>query len=185
MYWFRWSALVTVLVGLRYFTIILKADAINAGKPQTDCGRGSATGCDLDGGLRDYFALQMPAGAERSINARLRGALIAIVVIAASCIFALIVNGGQFSSNSHLSISIGGGLGLVMLMNAWGVVWRVQKKLIAWNRAAAENGAPMPPEAERLRRGRFFASRSRLLAFVPHALLHGRRGSLSVSEQHH
>ena len=33
MSWFRWSAMITVLVGLRYFTIILKADAVNAGRP--------------------------------------------------------------------------------------------------------------------------------------------------------
>ena len=68
-------------------------------------------------------------------------------------------NGGPISSNSHLSISIGGGLGLIMLLNAWGVVWRVQKRLIQWNRAAAENGTPMPPEADRLRQWSLFAAR--------------------------
>ena len=33
MWWFRWSALVTVLVGMRYFAIILAADAQNSGNP--------------------------------------------------------------------------------------------------------------------------------------------------------
>ncbi|HLJ42333.1 MAG TPA: hypothetical protein VKT50_12665, partial [Candidatus Acidoferrales bacterium] len=33
MTWFRWSALVTVLVGLRYYMILLQADAENAGHP--------------------------------------------------------------------------------------------------------------------------------------------------------
>ncbi len=33
MWWFRWSALVTVVVGLRYYSIILSADAHNAGDP--------------------------------------------------------------------------------------------------------------------------------------------------------
>ena len=33
MWWFRWSALVTVIAGLRYFFIILSADAQNAGNP--------------------------------------------------------------------------------------------------------------------------------------------------------
>ncbi|MGH9782015.1 MAG: hypothetical protein ACRD33_09370, partial [Candidatus Acidiferrales bacterium] len=33
MQWFRWSALVTVLVGLRYYMILLQADAENAGHP--------------------------------------------------------------------------------------------------------------------------------------------------------
>ena len=82
---------------------------------------------------------------------------IAIVVIAASCIV-LRLNASPSSSNAHLSISIGGGLGLVMLMNAWGVV--VQKKMMAWMRAASEQGAPMPPESQRLLRSSFLASRT-------------------------
>jgi uncharacterized membrane protein len=54
---------------------------------------------------------------------------------------------------------VGGGLGLVMLLNAWGVVWRVQKRLIQWTKASVENGTPMPPEAEKLRAWSAFASR--------------------------
>ena len=157
MSWFRWSAMVTVLVGLRYFTIVLKADAVNAGKPSL---LWTWFGEWLGIWLVAYaiiYALQMPWGGAIDQRA-LRGALIALVVIAASFV-ALFVNGGQFSSNSHLSISIGGGLGLVMLLNAWGIVWRAQKRLIQWNRAAAENGTPMPPEAERLRQWSLFAAR--------------------------
>ncbi|HUJ82328.1 MAG TPA: hypothetical protein VLW83_10615, partial [Candidatus Acidoferrales bacterium] len=135
----------------------LKADAVNAGKPSL---LWTWFGEWLGIWLVAYaiiYALQMPWGG--AINQRaLRGALIAVVVIAASFV-ALFVNGGQFSSNSHLSISIGGGLGLVMLLNAWGIVWRAQKRLIQWNRAAAENGTPMPPEAERLRQWSLFAAR--------------------------
>jgi uncharacterized membrane protein len=157
MSWFRWSAMFTVLVGLRYFTIILKADAVNAGKPAllwTWFGEWFGIWMLAYAIL---YALQMPWGG--AINQRaLRGVLIAIVVIAASYA-ALVVNGGPNSSNSHLSISIGGGLGLVMLMNAWGIVWRAQKRLIQWSRANAENGTPMPPEAERLRQWSLFASR--------------------------
>src|SRR5579863_6990322 len=33
MWWFRWSALVTVLAGVRYYWQILSADAHNAGNP--------------------------------------------------------------------------------------------------------------------------------------------------------
>ena len=157
MSWFRWSAMITVLVGLRYFTIILKQDAANAGRPGL---LGIWFGEWFAIWMVAYviiYALQMPWGG--AINQRaLRGVLIAIVVIAASYA-ALVANGGPNSSNSHLSIGIGGGLGLIMLMNAWGVVWRVQKRLIQWNRAAAENGTPMPPEADRLRQWSLFAAR--------------------------
>src|SRR6267378_3205655 len=47
------------------------------------------------------------------------------------------LNGGEHVSNQHLAISVGGRLGFVMLLNTWVVVWRVQKRLIAWTRAAA------------------------------------------------
>src|ERR1700722_10879681 len=33
MWWFRWSALITAIAGLRYFWILLSADARNAGNP--------------------------------------------------------------------------------------------------------------------------------------------------------
>jgi uncharacterized membrane protein len=69
------------------------------------------------------------------------------------------LNGGANVSSPHLAISVGGGLGLVMLLNTWGVVWRVQKKLIAWARTSAEQGVPMPPEAQRLMRWNFLTAR--------------------------
>ena len=133
MSWFRWSALVTVLVGLRYYTILLQVDAQNTGQPGL-----------LGRWLGEWFlvwilayvviyALQMPFGGPLS-NGWIRAILIAIVVIAASWLM-LEWNAGPDVSNAHLSISIGGGLGLIMLMNAWGIVWRAQKRMIQWTRA--------------------------------------------------
>src|SRR6266571_3459251 len=84
---------------------------------------------------------------------------VSVVVIAASWLV-LSLNGGPNVSNAHLAISVGGGLGLVMLLNTWGVVWRVQKRLIAWSRASAEQGVPMPPEAERLMRWNYLTART-------------------------
>jgi uncharacterized membrane protein len=54
---------------------------------------------------------------------------------------------------------VGGGFGFLMLMNAWGVVWRVQKRLINWTRASSEQGTPMPPQAAHFARWSFLASR--------------------------
>jgi uncharacterized membrane protein len=79
-------------------------------------------------------------------------------VIAASFLV-LSLNANPQSSNAHLAISVGGGLGLLMLLNAWGIVWRVQKRLIAWTRASVEQGTSLPPEAERLARWGLIASR--------------------------
>jgi uncharacterized membrane protein len=104
------------------------------------------------------FALQLPAkGILDSPWVRTIG--VSIVVIAASWLV-LALNGGPNVSNAHLAISVGGGLGLVMLLNTWGVVWRVQKRLIAWTRSAAEQGTPMPPETERLMRWNYLTART-------------------------
>jgi len=77
--------------------------------------------------------------------------------------------------NAHLAISVGGGLGFIMLLNTWGVVWRVQKRLIAWARISAEQGAPMPPEADRLMRWNYLTARTSFWLSFPMLFFHGRR----------
>jgi uncharacterized membrane protein len=157
MGWFRSSALVTVLVGIRYFQLHLFADARNAG--DLSLARKWLGWWFLVWILAYLFiyAFQLPAkGLLNSVWVRAIG--IAAVVIAASWLV-LVLNGGANISNAHLAISVGGGLGLIMLLNTWGVVWRVQKKLIKWGRASAEQGIPMPPEAERLMRWNFLTAR--------------------------
>lgn len=158
MRWFRWSALITILVGLRYYTILLQVDAQNSGHPGL-----------LGRWLGEWFlvwilayvviyALQMPSSGPWR-NGWLRAILIAGVVIAASWLM-LIWNAGSAVSNAHLSISIGGGMGFIMLLNAWGIVWRVQKRMIQWTRANAENGTPIPEKAALMLQFSNFASRT-------------------------
>jgi uncharacterized membrane protein len=157
MAWFRWSALITVLVGMRYFLILLSTEARNSGDRSLVF---RSFGSWLMVWLVAYafiYRLQLPAKGIRD-NPWLRAFGVAIVVVAASYIV-LVLNSGPQASNSRLAISVGGGLGLIMLLNTWGVVWRVQKRLIAWTRAAAEQGTPLPPEAERLMRWNFLTAR--------------------------
>lgn len=158
MSWFRWSALVTVVVGLRYYAILLQADAENAGHPGL---LGRWIGEWFLVWLVAYaiiYALQMPFGGPLG-NGWVRAVLIAAVVIAASWVI-LDWNAGPDVSNAHLSISVGGGLGLVMLLNAWGIVWRVQKRMIQWTRANAENGTPIPEKAAKMMQFANIASRT-------------------------
>ena len=158
MAWFRWSAVVTVLVGLRYYAILLQAEAQNAGQPGL-VGRWFGEWFLVWGvAYVLLYALQMPFGGPLG-NGWIRAILIAIVVVAASWIV-LDWNAGPYSSNAHQSISVGGGLGLMMLLNVWGIVWRVQKRLIAWNRAFAENGTPIPEKAAKMMQFSNIASRT-------------------------
>ena len=158
MGWFRASSVVTVLVGLRYFTIHLSSDARLAGDRSLIA---KWLGWWLLVWLMAYafiYALQLPAkGILNNVWVRVIG--VAGVVIVASWL-ALVSNSGPTVSSAHLAISIGGGLGFIMLLNTWGVVWRIQKRLIAWSRASVANGTPMPPETERLMRWNYLAART-------------------------
>ena len=157
MAWFRWSAMITVAVGLRYYFRLLSVDAHNAGDPSLTLKWFGWWVAVWIVAFALIYPLQLPHEGVLD-NPWIRTIAISIIVIAASWLV-LDLNGGPDVSNAHLSISVGGGLGFLMLMNAWGVVWRVQKRLIIWTRASAEQGAPMPPEAARLARWSFLASR--------------------------
>jgi hypothetical protein len=125
MGWFRSSALVTVLVGIRYFQLHLLADADRAGRHSLAI---QWLGWWLLVWVVAYifiYALQLPAKGFLD-SPWVRGMAITIVVVAASWLV-MALNGGANVSNAHLAISVGGGLGLVMLLNTWGVVWRVQR----------------------------------------------------------
>jgi uncharacterized membrane protein len=171
MAWFRWSALVTVLMGMRYFFSMLITDARNSG----------------DSGLalrwfgwwvlvwvvayEGIYFFQLPAKGFRD-SAWVRAIGIGALVIAASWMV-MALNGGEHVSSGHLAISVGGGLGLMMLLNTWGVVWRAQKRLIVWMRSAVEQGTPMPGEAERLMRWTFLTARTSLWLSFPMLFLMG------------
>jgi uncharacterized membrane protein len=171
MWWFRWSALVTVVAGGRYFWQLLAADAHNAGDPALAW---RWMGESLLVWLVAYaliYLFQMPRTGVLD-NPWVRAISIAVVTVAASWI-ALVVNANEQSSNAHLAISVGGGLGLLMLLNTWGVVWRAQKRLIAWTQTSVEQGTPMPAEAARLARWAYLASRTGFWMSFPMLFLMG------------
>ena len=165
MAWFRWSALVTVLVGLRYYFTILAVDARNAGTPPLALRWLGEWFLVWIVAYALIYPFQLPAKGILN-NGWMRAIAIAAIVIAASWAV-LEWNAGREVSNAHLSISIGGGIGLLMLLNTWGVVWRVQKRMIEWTRLNVEHGTPMPPEAERMARWGFIASRAGFWLSLP------------------
>jgi uncharacterized membrane protein len=157
LWYFRWAAVVTWLAGFRYFMILAQTDADAAGNH-------SLMGRWLGIWFLCWFVAfailmgLLQAGKGILNNGWVLGTLTAIVVIATGWIeLSWIAVPG--AGNRTLSISLGGGIATIMLLSVWGIVWRCQKRLIAWTRANAEHGTPMPPEAMKLARMAFLASR--------------------------
>ena len=163
MWWFRWSSVVTVLFGFGYWQMIVAADAHNAG---ASTGQAMAT---FFGIWTLAFVLEMGvlmSPAEALKKGPVLGLIVGIVVTAAAyCYVAL--NSHGWEGNRMLSIGIGGGLGWFMMLNVWGLIWRIQKKLIRWTTDNEKNGTAMPPEAAKLARLSFLCSRVNFVLSFP------------------
>ena len=156
LWWFRWSAVVTVLAGVTYWMMIGSTDASNgAASPGTAFG--------------SFFAIWIAVFAIEYVLIKMVGlnkgpvlaAIMAVLVIAASWLY-LSLNSHGWESNRMLSIGIGGGMGLVMLLNVWGIIWPNNKKVIQGTLA----GSP-PADAATLGRQAFLASRTNAWLSIP------------------
>jgi uncharacterized membrane protein len=157
LWWFRMAAVITVLAGLIYWErFIVHVDAHNAGQ-STGLVMGSFFGIwTVVWGI--LYAVLIP-GKGVLDKGLVIGVIYAIVVFVAAWCF-LSLNDKGWQSNRLLSIGIGGGIGWVMMLNVWGVIWRIQKRLIAWTKDNAANGTPIPEQAKRMARMAFVASRA-------------------------
>lgn len=154
--WFRWSALVTVFVGFWYWSqTIVAVDARNG-----NGSAGSVIGMFLViwivAWAIEYAVIlkMLPKGPVFAI-------IVAIIVIAASYVF-LMTSNKDWASNRLISIGIGGGLGLFMMLNVWGIIWRNNKKVINGTLA----GTP-PADGATLARQAFLASRANAWLSIP------------------
>ena len=159
--WFRMSAALTVLAGLTYWGSVIGTDARNGEAQGLHPSHGLVFGSffliwTVVWGL--HYACTIP-GKGIFDKGPFLGVLYAVVVIAAAWLF-LSLNAHGWESNRLLSIGIGGGIGWVMLLNVWGVIWRIQKRLILWTRDNAANGTPMPEKAKAMARQAFLVSRA-------------------------
>jgi uncharacterized membrane protein len=89
------------------------------------------------------------------------GVITAILVYAAGWLF---VNHTPVGGDDiHvISIGVGGGMGIVMLFNVWGIIWPNNKKIIRGTLA----GTP-PANAATMARQAFLASRTNFFLSVP------------------
>jgi uncharacterized membrane protein len=159
LWWFRWSSVVTVLVGIAYWMHIVGSDVRNA-----IAGGEQVSGGAMMGGFFVIWTLAfviemgvLMSPAEGLKKGPVLGVIVAIVMLAASYVF-LGMNQHGWESNRALAIGIGGGMGWFMMLNVWGIIWRMQKKIIRWTEAAAK-GAAMPAEAAKVARLAFLTSR--------------------------
>jgi|SRR5580704_15740747 uncharacterized membrane protein len=155
MGWLRFSAALAWLAGFRYFMILAQSDAVNAGNPGL-MGKwlGIWFGCWVVAFALLMGLLQSPIAK----NGWVLGICAAIVLAGASWLVLDLIS-SPATGNRTLCIAIGGGLGTIMFLSVWGIVWRCHKKLIKWHKASVENGTPMPPEAAKVARLSFLTAR--------------------------
>jgi uncharacterized membrane protein len=90
-----------------------------------------------------------------------------LVLMVAMCFILAKVHAGSNVSWKVLSIAFGGGMGIIMFMNVWMVIWPLQKKIIAAVKATAETGAAAPAEQPVWARRAFLASRANTWLSLP------------------
>jgi len=161
LWWFRMSAALTVLAGIIYWESIVTSDVHNGQILGLNPSHGAVMGSffmiwTIVWGV--LYACLIPGKGIFDKGAFI-GVVYAIVVVMAAWLF-LGMNSHGWESNHLLAIGIGGGIGWVMLLNVWGVIWRIQKRMIQWTRDNATNGTPMPDKAKALARQAFLASRA-------------------------
>ena len=158
LWWFRWGAVWTVFFGFTYYLFLLGTEKI--------------TGRILGFLIAWTVAWLIVAGLLRMSVAggplkdgRVLAVAVAILVLLVS--WGAVSYMGPVGSNRTVAIAIGGGIGYVMFMNVWMIIWPLQQKIIAATKATAETGAPAPADMPKWARRAFLASRTNAWLSVP------------------
>jgi uncharacterized membrane protein len=153
--WFRWSALATVFFGFWYWAqFYVGPDAQREGHS------GAAT-------LGFFWLLWIAVWAilsfliKKAPSGYVLGTVTAVLCVAAGWLFVNYTPVGR-DDNHVLAIGVGGGFGVIMLFNVWGIIWPNNKKIIRGTLA----GTP-PANAAKLAREAFLASRTNFFLSVP------------------
>jgi uncharacterized membrane protein len=167
LWYFRWGAVVTVIAGLGYYAMyILRGDVINANSD----GAGANTWLILiiwliiSGAAWAIFAYVLLPNLNK--DGKILAAATAALVIALAVALVWFLDSqltgrrDHWASNKTLSIGIGGALGIIMLLNVWGIIWPAQKRIIA------ATAAGTAPDAALARRA-FLASRANAWLSLP------------------
>jgi uncharacterized membrane protein len=172
LWWFRWSALVTVVAGIWYWMMIVGTDARNARMLATSAEQAAAVKSGWTVG--SFFLIWTVAWLltflvvvkGKQTNAVVVAVVYTVAAAGASALY-LQTNQHGWESNRLLCIGVGGGIGWMMIFNVWGVIWRFNKVLIRWTSEGAAAGSPLPPQAAEFSRIVFVTSRANFALAFP------------------
>jgi uncharacterized membrane protein len=155
LWYFRWGAVVTVIAGLAYYAMyILRGDVTLANN--------DGAGASLLVILLVWLIIGAAAWALFNFvllpNLNKDGKILAVATAALVIAMAVAIiwwldsqltgRHDHWASNKTLSIGIGGALGLIMLLNVWGIIWPAQKRIIAATAAGTPPAAARAPSSE-------------------------------------
>jgi uncharacterized membrane protein len=171
LWFFRWGALVTVVAGFGYYAMyILRGDVKNANA----AGAGTSymvvlivwllIAC-IAWAVFNFVLLPNLSKDGKILAVATAGLVIAMAVAIVWWLDSQLTGTAagrpdHLASNKTFSIGIGGALGIIMLLNVWGVIWPAQKRIIA------ATAAGTAPEAALARRA-FLASRANAWLSLP------------------
>ncbi len=158
LWWFRWGAVFTVLTGLLYYFMLLGTEKITA-KILLLLVVWIVAWLIVAGLLR----MSVAGGALK--DGRVLGLAVTLLVLIAGWLAVSYLREG--ASNRTMAIGVGGGIGIMMFMNVWMIIWPLQRKIIAATKATAESGAPAPAEMPKWARRAFLASRTNAWLSIP------------------
>jgi len=162
LWWFRWGAVGTWLTGFVYYFLLVDSEAKSTGHmPLVYFVVGWSIAFVVIAAL---FRASVAGGPLK--NGRVLAIAVAVVVIFIGYATALMARNAGSSSRT-ISIMVGGGIGTIMFLNVWMVIWPLQQKLIAATKATAETGAAAPADQPAWARRAFLASRANTWLSVP------------------
>src|SRR3954470_17742355 len=171
LWFFRWGAVITVVAGFGYYAMfILRGDVKNANA----AGAGASymvvlivwllIAC-IAWAIYNFLLLPNLSKDGKILAVATAGLVIAMAVLIVWWLDSQLTGTAagrpdHLGSNKTFSIGIGGALGIIMLLNVWGVIWPAQKRIIAATAAGTASDAALARRA-------FLASRTNAWLSLP------------------
>jgi len=154
LWYFRWGAALTVLTGFLYYVNILHGEVFS-GAMQPLLAWLGIVGVTY----AIIFCVTKPEGALN--NGNLLAVLVAVLVTVMAAAIFCTYKAMDVHNNASYMIGIGGGMGVIMLLNVWGIIWPAQKRILGI--VPAEEGV----DKAKLARRTFLASRMNTWLSIP------------------